>query len=182
MEFDVGSRLRSVREAAGLSQRQLAKRAGVTNGMISLIEQNRTSPSVASLRKVLKGIPISMSDFFAENFRPKEKVFFRRDELTELSRGSISFLQVGGDLSGRKLQVMHETYKPGSDTGRSMLSHEGEEAGVIVNGHLEVTVDGERAVLGPGDAFYFDSRRPHRFRNTGNVPCEVVTACTPPSF
>ena len=58
MAIDVGSHLRAVRSMYGLSQRELAKRAGVTNGMISLIEQNRVSPSVSSLRKVLDGIPM----------------------------------------------------------------------------------------------------------------------------
>jgi len=38
------------------------------------------------------------------------------------------------------------------------------------------------AVLGPGDAYYFDSREPHRFRNAGDTPCELISACTPPSF
>ena len=52
-DFDVGQRLRGVREMHSLSQRELAKRAGVTNGTISLIEQNRVSPSIGSLRKVL---------------------------------------------------------------------------------------------------------------------------------
>ena len=49
MTYDVGARLKHVRELHGLSQRELARRAGVTNGLISLIEQNRVSPSVGSL-------------------------------------------------------------------------------------------------------------------------------------
>ena len=63
--FDLGARLRSLREMHGLSQRELAKRAGVSNAIISLIEQNRTSPSVGSLKRVLDGLPISLADFFA---------------------------------------------------------------------------------------------------------------------
>ena len=47
---------------------------------------------------------------------------------------------------------------------------------------LEVTVEGERRILGPGDAYYFESWRPHRFRCVGPVACEVVSACTPPTF
>ena len=58
MEFDVGARLRAIREMHGLSQRELAKRAGVSNASVSLIEQNKSSPSVGSLKKVLDGIPI----------------------------------------------------------------------------------------------------------------------------
>jgi mannose-6-phosphate isomerase-like protein (cupin superfamily) len=47
---------------------------------------------------------------------------------------------------------------------------------------LEVTVGDQRRMLEPGDAYYFDSRLPHRFRNPGEEECEVVSACTPPSF
>jgi transcriptional regulator with XRE-family HTH domain len=64
MSIDVGGHLKAVRMMYGLSQRELAKRAGVTNGTISLIEQNRVSPSVSSLKKVLDGVPMSLADFF----------------------------------------------------------------------------------------------------------------------
>jgi quercetin dioxygenase-like cupin family protein len=62
------------------------------------------------------------------------------------------------------------------------LSHKGEEGGVVIAGRLEVTVDGEQRVLGPGDAYSFDSNRPHRFRCVSDEPARVVSACTPPSF
>ena len=80
------------------------------------------------------------------------------------------------------MSVMHETYPPGSDTGEEMLTHEGEESGVVVRGRIEVTVGGTKAVLEPGDAYYFDSTLPHRFRNPGDEDCEIVSANTPPSF
>ena len=70
MNIDVGTRLRSIRTAFGLSQRELARRAGVTNGLISLIEQNRVSPSVSSLKKVLDGVPMSLAEFFTLDLRP----------------------------------------------------------------------------------------------------------------
>ncbi|MGY2498892.1 helix-turn-helix domain-containing protein, partial [Klebsiella pneumoniae] len=58
--MDIGHRLKAVRTKAALSQRELAKRSGVTNGFISQIEKNQVSPSVSSLRKVLEGIPMSL--------------------------------------------------------------------------------------------------------------------------
>ena len=182
MEFDLGARLRNLREQHGLSQRELAKRAGVTNGTISMIEQNRTSPAVGSLKKVLDGFPIALSDFFANDFSSHRKIFFTGDELTELSEGKISYRQIGRDLTGKALQVLHEVYAPGADTGRSMLSHQGEEAGVIVSGKLEVTVGSDKKILKSGDAYYFESHRPHRFRCVGEEETVVVSACTPPSF
>jgi len=62
------------------------------------------------------------------------------------------------------------------------LTHDGEEGGIVVSGRLEVTVDDERRILDPGDAYYFESRRPHRFRCVGAKACEVISACTPPTF
>jgi transcriptional regulator with XRE-family HTH domain len=181
-DFDLGARLRSLREMHGLSQRELAKRAGVSNAIISLIEQNRSSPSVGSLKRVLDGLPISLAEFFAGETAARPQAFFAAAELPELAGGKISYRQVGRDLSGRSLQIIHERYAPGADTGEALLRHESEEGGVVLRGRLEVTVGDQRRVLGPGDAFYFDSRLPHRFRNPGAEECEVVTACTPPSF
>jgi len=88
MNIDVGAHLRAVRKMHGLSQRELAKRAGVTNGTISLIEQNRVSPSVSSLRKVLAGIPMSLGDFFTTDFSDTGNVFYGADELAEIGSGA----------------------------------------------------------------------------------------------
>ena len=175
-------RVRQLRNAHGLSQRELARRAGVTNGAISMIEQNRVSPSVASLKKILDVFGLSLTDFFAEQFEPDTQVFFRRDELTCIADGAVQFRQLGATLEHRKLQVLHERYAPGGDTGPELLTHDSEEAGVIVRGTIEVTVGGLCEVLGPGDGYYFNSRLPHRFRNTGLEECEIVSVCTPPTF
>lgn len=179
---DIGARLRAFRTMHGLSQRELAKRAGVTNGTISLIEQNRVSPSLGSLKKVLDGFPISIADFLTLELKPRTKVFYQAKELREIAGGPISFRLVGRDTQGRAIQMMHERYAPGADTGDDMLSHIGEESGIVVSGMIELTVGGETRKLMPGDAYYFDSRLPHRFRNPGTIDCVVISACCPPSF
>lgn len=180
--FDLGQRLKALRTAHGLSQRELAKRAGVSNAVISLIEQNKTSPSVGMLKKVLDGLPIALSEFFSWEAPPRNRVFFGAEELFEIAGGDVSYRQVGRDLSERALQILYERYAPGADTGEAMLRHEAEEGGVVVSGELEVTVGDQRRVLKAGEAYYFDSRLPHRFRNAGTVEAVVVSACTPPSF
>ncbi len=181
-EFDVGKRLRIVREAAGLSQRQLAKRSDVSNATISLIEQNRTSPSVGLLKRVLDGLPMSLAEFFGGEETAKQRVFFTAEELIEIGSGGISYRQVGRGLSNRPLQVLHEMYAPRAGPGEALLTPQSEESGVAIRGRFEITVNGQSRVLGPGDAYYFDSRLPHRFRNPGDEECELVSACTPASF
>ena len=180
--MDVGNRLREIRQQSGLSQRELAQRAGLTNGTVSLIEQNKTSPSVASLKRLLDAIPMSIAEFFATLEDPSTpRYFYRADEFTELSPGGVSLRQLG-NASEHTLQMLDETYPPRADTGPELITHTGEEAGIIVAGHIELTVDNQVRVLGPGDGYLFDSRLPHRFRNIGAQTCRIISACTPPTF
>ena len=91
MELDVGQKLRTIRNIYGLSQRALAKKAGVTNGIISMIEQNRNSPSLATLKKILDAIPISFSEFFNNDFGENNQIVFKADELLEIGSSGFSF-------------------------------------------------------------------------------------------
>jgi mannose-6-phosphate isomerase-like protein (cupin superfamily) len=123
-----------------------------------------------------------LADFFSDEFDREKQVFFRASDLTIVSKAPLLLKQVGKQLHSSKLQVLHETYSPGADTGPLMLSHDGEEAGVVVRGEVEVTVGSKCEKLGPGDAYYFHSKLPHRFRNRGKVECELISVCTPPTF
>jgi transcriptional regulator with XRE-family HTH domain len=182
MTHDLATRLREVREANSLSQRALAKSTGISNATISLIESGKLNPSVAVLKRILEGIPMGLSAFFAaEPAEPATPVVYASADLVEIARGKVSYRQVGHHVAGRSIQILHERYEPGADTGKLSLAHVGEEGGVVIRGRLEVTVGSDRHVLGPGDAYYFDSSRPHHFRNPGPDECEIVSACSPPS-
>jgi transcriptional regulator with XRE-family HTH domain len=184
MDIDVGARLKIVRLRHRLSQRALAKQAGVANASISLIESGSTSPSVSALKRILAGIPMTLAEFFSDELPGvKSEVFYRAAALTEISGGDgISYRQIGSAKSGHALQILYETYEVGADTGLVMLQHEGEEGAVILSGKLEVTVGESTRVLGAGDAYYFNSLEPHRFRNVGDEKCTLVSSCSPPSF
>ena len=182
MPHDIGTRLRQVREENSLSQRALAKSTGISNATISLIESHKLNPSVAVLKRILDGIPMHLSTFFAEEPDEATPVVYRSGDLVEIAGGKVSMRQVGRNLAGRSLQILHERFEAGADTGKVPLTHTGEEGGVVIRGRIEITVDGERHVLGPGDAYYFDSSRPHHFRNVGTESCEFVSASSPPTF
>lgn len=189
MDFDTGARLREERQRRRLSQRQLAALTGVTSGMISMIEQNRTSPSVATLKKILAGLGISLGDFFAGTAETGAKWYFRHAELREITPasrlgeagGGVIFRQIGRP-GASAIQMLHETYAAGADTGPELYSHDAEEAGLVISGRILVTVGEETQLLGAGDGYLFNSRTPHRFRNPGPETCVIVSACTPPTF
>jgi transcriptional regulator with XRE-family HTH domain len=184
MDIDVGLRLKIVRLRHQLSQRALAKRAGVANATISLIESGNTSPSVSALKRILAGIPMTLAEFFSGELPgAKSEVFYRAESLMEISGGEgISYRQIGSAKAGHALQILYEKYEIGADTGMMMLEHEGEEGAIILTGRLEVTVGEATRILGAGDAYYFNSRLPHRFRNAGNEVCTLVSSCSPPTF
>ncbi|MBB5019906.1 transcriptional regulator with XRE-family HTH domain [Chitinivorax tropicus] len=184
MSVEVAQRLRLIRERFGLSQRELAKRAGVTNSTISLIEQNRVSPSVSSLKKVLDGVPMSLAEFFTFDVdgpvRPSP--FFSKEQMPNIGSDHVAFFLLGHGLKDRKITMLREVYDAHADTGHDMLKHDGQECGLVVKGRIELTVDGQVQILSEGDGFYFDSQLPHRFRNPDQEPCEIVSANSLPSF
>jgi len=179
MISDVGARMLVLRKLNGWSQRQLAKRAGVPHSAISMIEHGQVSPSINSLQKVLDGVPISLADFFALDLNVQIRVFFKSKSLQSDGSKDVQEWQLktkGGD-SGTMME--RKLYAPGADSGEELLTGSGEMVGFIVNGELEVTIGGETENLVAGDGFYFERRRPYRFRNLSSKPCEVVSTIFP---
>ncbi|HSX89488.1 MAG TPA: cupin domain-containing protein [Pseudomonas sp.] len=182
--MDVGVRLQSIRKLKGLSQRELAKRAGVTNSTISMIEKNSVSPSISSLKKVLAGIPMSLVEFFSLEVEQDNhtQVVYKAGDLIDISDGAVTMKLVGKAHPSRAIAFLSETYPPGAGTGDDMLTHEGEEAGMLVEGRLELTVGNETYTLETGDSYYFESSKPHCFRNPFDVPAKLISATTPANF
>jgi len=177
--LDVGERLKILRIANKLSQRQLAKKAGVTNSTISMIEKNSVSPTISSLTKVLNCIPISLDNFFSyEKFDLTQQVTYSYDELLNISMGNVNRRLVGNAFPQRQMTFLIETYPSEADTGVFNEGNNGEEAGFVLAGNIELTVDNNIFILKKGDSFYFDKNKPHRFRNKFKEVCKIISATT----
>ena len=96
---DVGEKLKALRKRYGLSQRQLAEKAGLTHGTVSFIERNKISPSIGTLRQILDSISMTLSDFFSDNQEGENDFFYSREELLEVGTGGVSLLQIGKTLT-----------------------------------------------------------------------------------
>lgn len=179
-DLAIGVRLRTVREAAGLSQRELAKRAGVTNSTISLIEQESHAPSLASLHRILTALPISLADFFALPVSQKNALFYGAKDLAVVSRGDVDLRVLGSERRDKKLQLFIERYRPGAGTGDEPLVYEGETAVIVIKGIIEVEAEGEVHRITEGGGYQLFGRVPYRLRNAGRTVAVVACACTPP--
>ncbi|WP_421698045.1 cupin domain-containing protein [Ancylobacter sp.] len=179
----IGPGIRELRRRRNLGIRRLALRSGVSHSSISLIERDRISPSIDTLAAILEALGTTLVGFFSElqqmsSYSP----FYEASELPEVGSGeAISYRVIGINHPNRQILVLHETYAVGADTGEA-FSHTAQEAGMVIRGAVEVTVESNSKVLRVGDAYYFDSKLPHRFRNVADEPSEIVSAINPPTY
>jgi transcriptional regulator with XRE-family HTH domain len=179
----IGAKLAEMRRRRNLGLREVAKRSGVSHSTISLIEHDKMSPSVDTLSGILDALGTTLTGFFLEaQAKGSPAPFYGADDMVEIRRGAdISYKMIGINHPHRQILLLHETYAAGADSGADYV-HPAEEAGMVLKGEIELTVEGVRRILRQGEGYYFDSRLPHRFRNAADQPCEIVSACTPPTY
>jgi transcriptional regulator with XRE-family HTH domain len=181
-EIALGARIRSLRQAAGLTLRQLADRAGFTESFLSQVERGVASPSIASVQRVARGLGLSIGELFAEPERTGRVV--RREERRRVTYPGLQAVDefLTADQHGR-LQVILSTIEPGGGTGEEAYAHESdEEVVVVLEGQIDLWVGDEHYLLRDGDAITYPSRIPHRNTNNGDRPARVLFCLTPPSY
>jgi transcriptional regulator with XRE-family HTH domain len=174
----VGQRLRDLRQDRGISLVELSKAAGLSIGFLSQIERGISSPSLKALASIADALGLPIAALFGAGPTgedPGTVVIQAADRATmQLWRSGIvkQLLTPGGQTSA--LNVYMIVLEPGADTGIEPYAHQGEEAGLVLEGTLGLSVEAETWTLGPGDSFRFESSRPHRFANAGTVEARVV--------
>ncbi len=165
-DLSVGQRLRGLRRERGLSLKTVATSTGLSIGYLSQVERGLSSPSLRVLTQVADLFGVGLNALFgAAESAAADGIVTRAGEraaLTLWRAGITKQLLTQGD--GR-LSLFLMQLAPASGTGDEALVHDGEEAGLVMEGALVLTVEDTTAELGPGDSFRFASRRPHRYRN-----------------
>jgi transcriptional regulator with XRE-family HTH domain len=185
---DIGTRIREERDRVGISQRELARRIGLSASLISQIESGQSKPSVSTLYGIVTELGVSVDDIFGGNgaaadpeardaegtthHGPMVRVEDRHvidldsgvrwERLTSHQHEHVDFLHVVYDVGGS------------SASDEKLMRHEGREYGVVVEGRLGVQLGFDEFELGPGDSIAFDSTQPHRLWNLGDVPVSGI--------
>lgn len=178
MNLSVGQRLKELRERSGVSQRELARRSGQSPGSISAIELGKVSPSVETLKRLLDCLGETLGDFFSVGAQPKPATFFGPDDLVEVSLGLIHYHQLGGAFSRDSLQFVRATANPGSDTRSVTHQAYDSEIGFVLSGRIEVSIDEETRVLGPGEGYVIRGNKQIRIRNLFDRDCHYIFVAT----
>ncbi len=175
---DVGTRLKVVREQNGLSQRELAKRAGVTHSSISMIEQGQNSPSINSLEKILSVIPMTLAQFFVCDPSHPSQVVYRSGELvTQEHQSGIIVQNIPHKNFVVNLFFQKLTLSAGADTGATPLMSSECISGFITSGQLELTANMQVSILRMDDAFTLFAGQAYRFRNLSTTEECVLLIC-----
>jgi transcriptional regulator with XRE-family HTH domain len=183
----IGDRLREERVKARISQRELARRLGLSGSMISQLESGLSKPSVGTLYAIVTELNLSLDrvirgeDFPDEGTSPPARdgepgpvvhsderqaidlaSGVRWEELTASSEDGVDFLLATYEVGGA------------STPDESLMRHHGREYGYVISGVLGIQIGFDEYELHPGDSIAFDSTRTHRLYNKGDVPVEAV--------
>lgn len=180
----IGGQLRELRKAKGLTLQEVATAAGISVGYLSQIERNVSRLPIGVLQQVSNALGVHMNWFFGSGGQGpvEEREFIVR----AANRRNLSFTGLGiteellsPNLSG-PLELLISTIHPGADS--EFYAHDGAEAGLVMNGTLELWIGDRKFELGAGDSFAFPSTEPHRCVNRGAEPVKVFWVITPPHY
>ncbi len=178
VDREVGGRIRALRTAQGLSLENLATAAGLSIGFLSQIERGLSSPSLKVLAALADALGLSLGALFEPRSPapPAEQIVLHESERARLQlwrSGIVKQLLTPGE-AGASLNVYLVILAPGADTGEEAYTHQGEEAGLVLEGAMRLTVEDRSWQLDAGDSFRFASDRPHRFANASEGETRVV--------
>lgn len=176
----LGETIRVMRQRAGLSMQEVAKRTGLSTGMISQVERALATPSVRTLRLLSIALDVPISYFFEEHavasparyiVRKNDRRLLRltasgvvKEALTPVEKGELEFYEL--------------TLNPGGSSGTDFVQHTGEKAGYVLSGRLRLWLDHEAHVLEAGDSFRFPSTVPHMFDNPSQQVARIIWVTT----
>lgn len=176
--MELGSMIKELRLKKQLTQEELADRCELTKGYISQLENDLTSPSIATLGDILQALGTNLSDFFS-GVNEEQVVFTSDDHFEKVSDAGKVVWLVPSAQKNMMEPILLELNEGESEND---LPHEGEEFGYVLAGRIAVSVGGHESVARAGDSFYFRSGRTHYIKNIGKETARIIWVSCPPNF
>ena len=177
--MELGAKLRDMRQRIDLTQEELADRCELTKGYISQLENDLTSPSIATLCDLLNALGSNLSDFFHEE--TEEKIVFKEAEFIEKQSDGMIWTWVIPNAQKNMMEPVLVELEAGAST-QPDFPHEGEEFGFVLEGRISVVRAGIRHAAKKGESFYFTADTEHYILNKGKNKAKFLWISTPPNF
>lgn len=184
----IGDRLRDERTRAGISQRELARRLGLSASLISQLESGLSKPSVGTLYAIVTELDLSLDKLLRGDEHLDRDGFHGggpSDGATPLVHpGDRQVIDLASGVRWEQLTAdtedgvdfLHAVYEVGgaSTPDESLMRHHGREYGYVISGRMGIQLGFEHLELEPGDSIAFDSTEPHRLFNIGDEPVHAI--------
>jgi transcriptional regulator with XRE-family HTH domain len=182
-DLQIGARVKHARLLAGIRMRELAEKVGCTEGMISKIENGRVVPSLPMLQRLVEALDRDMTSFFGSDphspgiiQRARQRPVATTDPIRK-GRG-VKYERLvpfgAGNLLEGNIHVIEA-----DGTKHDPITHQGETVGYVIQGHLELTIEGTQYMLQTGDSFFFKNHLTNSYRNPGPREARVLWVNTP---
>jgi transcriptional regulator with XRE-family HTH domain len=175
----VGTRLRQLRNEAGLSIRALAEASSLNVNTLSLIENGKTSPSVSTLQQLATALNIQLTAFFETKELHKQVVFQKAGQRTRTVFSHGTMEDLGAELTLRGGKPLLLTLEPHADSGPIPIVHTGHEFVYCLEGLLTYVVEEQEYLLKVGDSLIFEAHLPHQWGNYSDNPTRSILIICP---
>lgn len=180
-----GKRLERMRKDAGLALRELSRRAQMSPASLSAIEKGRSSPTLATLHKLLRALDMDFVQFFAPAHPATPKPVFTAAEHHTLEDHHRRYVFLLPRSDQTRFELLLETLAP-TETERDAEweTHDCDLGGyVLAGGPARLEIDGvDHWTVHKGDSFYVKAGCKHRAVNLGSKPLQLVTVFDPPRY
>ncbi|MCB2127578.1 MAG: helix-turn-helix domain-containing protein [Rhodobacteraceae bacterium] len=181
LEVAIGREVRAFRHQAGMTVADLAKRTGLSIGMLSKIENGNISPSLSTLQSLSHALSVPLTMFFRQFEDVHEAVHTKNGEGVEIERkGTRAGHQykllghIGHNSSGVQIEPYLITLSSESDVFPT-FQHEGVETIYMLEGEVEYRHGHSTFLLKPGDTLFFDSDAPHGPSKLNKLPTRFLS-------
>lgn len=181
----IGARLRHLRRLRRLTLRDVAAAVDCSESMLSKIETDRASPSLQLLHRLAEALGTTVQALFSDTEQPTLTVYregqrpLLKFQARSKNGSSVQFERMIPHAEGRTLNANVHVVPPGCGSD-GILRHRGEEVGYVLEGQIELVVDGVSVLVGQGGSFFFNSALPHSYRNVGSDIARIVWVNSPP--
>lgn len=179
--MQIGDKIKRLRIEKQLTQEELANRCELSKGFISQVENDLTSPSIATLIDILDILGTNLTEFFSED--NQERLTFTKEDMFEKEDETLKYklMWLVPNAQKNEMEPIMITLEP---NGRYIEDepHEGEEFGFVLAGIIILHLGDKKYKVRKGESFYFKPKENHYISNCGKTPAKVIWVSTPPSF
>ena len=177
--MEIGSKIKQLRQQLNLSQSELADRCELTKGYISQLENDLTSPSIATLIDILSALGTNLSDFFKKE--DDERIVFSENDFIEKHDDGMILKWIIPNAQKNEMEPVLVELLAGASTTDD-FPHEGEEFGFVLEGKISISLGNAKYTCKKGESFYYTANKPHNIKNIGKTTAKFIWVSTPPNF